>query len=129
LKIQPHNLRIDLISEKVPLILHRATVSVVEYINTMVVYNAFTGLKRKQPRYLTSRKKRKSMSSTVVQRMYAKNAMDAFWMYMYAHKKALCYLVLLMGLGVDFNAPEWMCLRDFLVLAAASFAGKAALMV
>jgi hypothetical protein len=56
--------------------------------------------------------------------MYAKDAMKAFWMYMLAHKKALCYLVIFMGLGVDFQTEGGRFLSNYLVLAA-NFASKA----
>jgi hypothetical protein len=95
----------------------------------MVVYNAVTELKQKQPRYLTSQKKRKSTSSTVAQCMYAKDAMAAYWTYMLAHKKALCYLVMLMALRFDFQSPGGSYLHDFLLLAAANYASKAACML
>jgi hypothetical protein len=78
---------------------------------------------------LTSQKKKKSTSSTVAQRMYAKDAMAAYWTYMLAHKKALCYLVMLMALRFDFQSPGGSYLHDFLLLAAANYASKAACML
>ena len=95
----------------------------------MAVYNAITGLKRKQPRYLTSRKKRKTTSSTVAQRMYAKDAMDAFFTYMIGHKKCLCYIVLLTAMGFDFQTEQGKFLGNFLILAATVYAAKAARML
>mgnify|MGYP003565002716 CR=1 FL=1 len=96
----------------------------------MVVFNAVTELKQKQPRYLTSRKKRKSTSSTIAQCMYAKDAMAAYWTYMLAHKKVWFYLMLLMALRFDFQSPGGSYFCDFLLLAAANcYTSKVACML
>jgi hypothetical protein len=92
----------------------------------MAVYNPITGLKRRMPRRLTARKKRKTTSSTVAQRMYAEDAMDSFFAYMVAHKKALFYLVFLAVLGMDFQSEQGRFFGTYFVLAASCYASKAA---
>ena len=91
----------------------------------MAVINPITGLKRRMPRRLTPRKKRKTTSSTVAGRMIAEDAMEAYFIYMMGHKKALLYLVMLFAVGFDFSTPEGHYLKTFLLLAATSFAHKA----
>jgi hypothetical protein len=79
---------------------------------TMAVYNPITGLKRRMPWRLTPRKKRKTTSSTVAGWMIAEDAMDAFFVYMIGYKKALLYLVMLLGMGFDFSTTEGSLFKE-----------------
>jgi hypothetical protein len=90
----------------------------------MAVINPITGLKRRMPRRLTSRKKRKTTSSIVAGRMIVEDTMEAYFIYMMGHKKALLYLVMLFAIGFDFSTPEGHYLKTFLLLAATSSAHK-----
>jgi hypothetical protein len=95
----------------------------------MVVINPITGRKRRLPRRLTARKKRKITSSTVSQRMYAENAMDSYFVYMLCYKKMLFYLILLLAIGFDFQSEGGRFLGNFMLLASACYASKAARML
>jgi hypothetical protein len=82
------------------------------------------------PQHLSARKKRKTTSSTIAQRMYAKDAMDSFFAYKVAHKKALFYLVLILAvLGMDFQSEQGQFFGNFFVLAASCYASKVACML
>jgi hypothetical protein len=95
----------------------------------MAVYNAITGLKRRMPRYLTSRKKRKTTSSTVAQRMFAEDAMNAYFSYMMGYKKALMFLLLLALMDCDLCSEQGEYIKKFFLLSASLFASKAVRML
>ena len=62
--------------------------------------------------------------------MYAKDAMDSFFAYKVAHKKALFYLVLILAvLGMDFQSEQGQFFGNFFVLAASYYASKVACML
>jgi hypothetical protein len=55
--------------------------------------------------------------------------MDACYLYILGHKKALFYLLLLSVAGFDFQSEQGTYLRNFLLLAAATYAQKAVYML
>jgi hypothetical protein len=95
----------------------------------MVVYNPITGLRRRMPHNMTARKKRKTTSSTVAQRMFAADAMDSYFCYILGHKKALFFVAILTAMEFNFQSSEGEYMGNFLVMAAAIFAQKAACML
>ena len=85
----------------------------------MAVINAVTGLKRKLPRYFTPRKKRQTGSSTVASRMYAENAMEAFYIYMIGVHYSFMMILAVIGIPGDDGEDEDMLL--FMMAAAGYF--------
>jgi hypothetical protein len=64
----------------------------------MALYNPITGTQAVQmPCRLTSRKKQKTTSSTVAQRMYTEDAMNAYWIYFLETQKSTVLLGLFDG--------------------------------
>jgi hypothetical protein len=94
----------------------------------MVVFNAITGLKRKLSRRQTSQKKRDWCASTVSQRMYTEQAMEAFRDFMEAAGLALSLSVL----ALTMHGHEQVARREltkFLLLTAGMFFSKALFML
>ena len=95
----------------------------------MVVYNPITGLGRRLPCRLTARKKRKTTSSTMAQRMYSEDAMNSYFTYIIGHKKMLFYVVMMAALEYNFQSEDGCYLCNFLLLASSVFAQKAIIML
>ena len=96
----------------------------------MAIYNAITGLKRKQTRYYTPRKKRETGSSTVAARMYAARAMEAHALYMIAMYCHLIPLVLLVSnTPLNIQGNNRRRLSILLLLGAGYYFSKAARML
>ena len=93
----------------------------------MAPSNPFTGLKRKQPKRETSRKKRETLSSTVSARMYSEQALLAFKVNMAGANMALSFAVFVMVTGTDPEGDG--AIVEFLLLSAAYFASVATQMI
>ena len=96
----------------------------------MAIYNAVTGLKRKQTRYYTPRKKRETGSSTVAARMYASQAMEAYSLYMIAvNMHLVLFTVVLSHLPLRIAQHNRMHLALLLYLGAGFYFSKAVRML
>jgi hypothetical protein len=78
---------------------------------------------------MTARKKRKTTSSTVAQQMFMADAMDSYFCYILGHKKALFFVAISTAMEFNFQSSEGEYMGNFLVMAAAIFAQKAACML
>lgn len=82
-----------------------------------VELNLFTGLKRKKAKRDTPRKKRETMSSTVLSRMYSEEAMQEFQVNMMGTYMCLAAVAILMR-RPDYRTPSMKRIVSFLLLAA-----------
>ena len=98
-------------------------------MGTMVATNPFTGLKRKQAKRDTSRKKRETLSSTVSGRMYAEQALMAYQVNMAGAHLTLTFALVVMTMEIGTMTQEKRKLVSFLLLSAAYFATVAMEMI
>jgi DDE superfamily endonuclease len=94
----------------------------------MVSYNAFTGLRRREPKRNLSWKVRSTHSSTVAARMYGKAAMAAFRKYLKTAQQSLAMAGVL-ALQPIILQPQLASLIDFLLSSSAHFFSSALRMV
>jgi hypothetical protein len=90
----------------------------------MVVFNSITGLKRKQPAYKLSRKKRWSHSSTVAGCMYSEDAIKKANLYITSTHQYVAYLAILSQHQYDPNARTLSLLCVLLAAYFFSCAGR-----
>lgn len=95
----------------------------------MVIYNAVTGLRRRQDRSHTTRKKRNSLSSTVSSRLYGKQAIEAFSIYLEGTKQALTYTALMNSPFLTVKPEQRIKLQQAWLLSSADCYSKAARML
>lgn len=94
----------------------------------MVLFNLFTGLKRRRPVADLPRKKRASLSSTVAARMEAEFAMDDHTIYMAAAQAGLMTVAILLQSG-DIDTEEKVTLMEMILVGSCFFAACAIEMI